>query len=227
VKRNQRAINQIPLFVIAFVAVMSVEPVRGQTPGGTAYWAFPSTRLDPPNLCSQPGRDWHWPICPANECRLHLAHVETFFSLLPSLGDDFRVWTYLLGGLSLAVTAWLDYRLFLSPGAVKDNGRFVSGNSFALSNGIWFGLRRPDGTMLFTALSLAMLEYFFSQVAAASRRCGHLTAKRAGGRQRGSIGLLGGIWALTRPEGLGLSGLCCGPDILAVPPSRAISWTSC
>jgi hypothetical protein len=63
-------------------------------------------------------------------------------------------------------------------------------------------------TMLFVALSLAMLEYFFSRIAA--RRSPQDPAslqKEQAIVSAVGIGLLGGVLTLTRPEGMALTGL--------------------
>ena len=140
------------------------------------------------------------------------------------VGLDYRLWTYLLGGLALAATAWLTYRLFLRLVSLRSDLRSsgqASHATAALLAGlfcavewhlVWAAASGME-TMLFTALSLALLEYYFSQAATVGRH--------AAGEQQGpasirtertyvnavGIGLLGGLLTLTRPEGLGLAGL--------------------
>ncbi|MBN1135661.1 MAG: hypothetical protein JXM73_03705 [Anaerolineae bacterium] len=124
---------------------------------------------------------------------------------------DFYLWTYLIGGLALAATAWFTYRLFLRLGA-KGKG---------LKAALWAGLlcavewhlvwASVSGmeTILFTALSLGLLEYYIGHVAAVHGPAGEpvsvhkeQTIVRAIG-----IGLLAGVLVLTRPEGVVLAGL--------------------
>jgi len=124
------------------------------------------------------------------------------------LGVDFRAWTYLLGGISLAATAWLTYRLCLRLIPSRPTAALCAGLLCALEWHLVWAAASGMETILFTALSLALLEYFFSVVAArrspdrpASMQKEQAIVSAAG------IGLLGGILTLTRPEGLGLAGL--------------------
>jgi hypothetical protein len=129
------------------------------------------------------------------------------------LGIDNRLWAYLLGGLALAATAWLTYRLFLRLQASRTTAALLAGLLCAVEWHLVWAAASGMETMLFTALSLALLEYFFSQVATMDRH--------AAGEQNGpaslrteriivgavGIGLLAGLLTITRPEGLGLAGL--------------------
>ena len=128
------------------------------------------------------------------------------------LGLDYRLWTYLLGGLSLAATAWLARRLLRRlapelPGAALWAGLFCAVEWHL----VWAAASGME-TMLFVALSLALLDAFYAQV-------GHGDAGQDAGQGPASLqtearfvravglGLLGGFLILTRPEGLGLAGL--------------------
>jgi hypothetical protein len=127
------------------------------------------------------------------------------------LGIDFYVWTYLIGCLALAATACLTYRLFLRLGT---GGK---GLSAALSAGllcavewhlVWASVSGME-TILFTALSLGLLEYYFSHIAAVHGPAGEPASvhkEQAIVRAIG-IGLLAGVLVLTRPEGLVLAGM--------------------
>jgi hypothetical protein len=145
------------------------------------------------------------------------------------LGVDYHLWAYLLGGLSLAASAWLVYRLFrcILPATVHGMPGQVGRPAAALLAGLFCALEwhllwaAASGmeTMLFTALSLALLDTFFVQVEAerkadASRTPGLQTEARF--VRAVGTGLLGGILILTRPEGLGLVGLVVA-GLLALP----------
>jgi hypothetical protein len=137
------------------------------------------------------------------------------------LGLDHRLWSYLLGSLSLAATAWLVYRLLLRLPPLRPHQRLDSKRDpgqpvAALLAGlfcavewhlVWAAASGME-TLLFTALSLALLEYYFSQIAhrrapkgPASLQTEQLIVGSVG------IGLLAGLLAVTRPEGLILAGL--------------------
>ncbi len=152
------------------------------------------------------------------------------------IGLDHRLWSYLLGTLSLAATAWLVYRLFLRLPPLRrarrpDSDRDVGQPVAALLAGlfcavewhlVWAAASGME-TLFFTALSLALLEYYFSQLAQrrapegpASLQTEQLIVSSVG------IGLLAGLMVVTRPEGLILAGLV----ILALfffpwPPARS------
>jgi hypothetical protein len=124
------------------------------------------------------------------------------------LGIDYRWWAYLLGGLALAATAWLTYRLFLVLSPKQPRAALLIA---LLCAGEWhlvWAAASGMETILFAALSLALLAYGLH----------HLDARRSPDRPGAlrreqrvvnvvGIGLLGGILTLTRPEGLGLVGL--------------------
>jgi hypothetical protein len=137
------------------------------------------------------------------------------------LGLDHRLWSYLLGTLSLAATAWLVYRLFLRlplhrrpphPDAKRDAAQpiasLLAGLFCAVEWHLVWAAASGMETLFFTALSLALLEYYFSQLAhrrspqgPASLQTERLIVSSIG------IGLLAGLLAVTRPEGLILAGL--------------------
>ncbi len=100
---------------------------------------------------------------------------------------DFYLWTYLVGCLALAATAWFTYRLFLRLGT-KGKGMkaaLLAGLLCAVEwHLVWASVSGME-TILFTALSLALLEYYFSHIAAMCRLLLAAMAKRAGlGPQR-------------------------------------------
>jgi hypothetical protein len=124
------------------------------------------------------------------------------------LGLDYRLWAYLLGGLSLAATAWLAYRLFLRLAPSRLATAFLTGLFCAVEWHLVWAAASGMETMLFTALSLAMLEYFFSRVAARQSPLDPVTMQKEQAIVSAvGIGLLGGVLTLTRPEGLALTGL--------------------
>jgi hypothetical protein len=138
------------------------------------------------------------------------------------LGIDFRVWAYLLGGLSLAAAAWLAYRLFLRLAPTKTTVALLVGLFCAVEWHLVWAAASGMETMLFTALSLGLLEYFISQVAARESPPGPTSLRKEQAVISAvGIGLLGGILALTRPEGLVLAGLVIvGLIFLPRPASR-------
>jgi hypothetical protein len=132
------------------------------------------------------------------------------------LGLDYRLWSYLLGALSLAATAWLAYRLLGQLVSLWPSGKAASPVGVALSTGllcakewhlVWASVSGME-TIPFTALSLALLVAFFGQMAGRRSPEGpsSLRKERAVVSAVG-IGLTGGLLVLTRPEGLGLVGL--------------------
>lgn len=138
------------------------------------------------------------------------------------LGVDFRLWAYLWGGLSLAATAWLTYRLLLRLEARRLTAAWWAGLFCAVEWHLVWAAASGMETILFTALSLALIEYFFSQLAA--RRSpqvpGAMQTEQAVVAAIG-IGLLGGVLTFTRPEGLALAALVIAGLFLFPPPNRA------
>jgi arabinofuranosyltransferase len=132
------------------------------------------------------------------------------------LGVDFRIWANLLGALSLAATAWLAYRLLLRlPGLRQLSGQ-ISQPAAALFAGLFCAVEwhlvwaAGSGmeTILFAGLSLALVEYFSSQIAVRqSPEAPTSVQKEQAIVSAVGIGLLGGVLVLTRPEGLVLAGL--------------------
>ena len=147
------------------------------------------------------------------------------------LGQDHRIWTYLLGAFSLAATAWLTYRLFLRLPALRQGSRQASQPAAALLAGlfcavewhlVWAAASGME-TIFFTALSLALVEYFFRQMAMRQSPEGPASLlKEQAVVSAVGIGLLGSALALTRPEGLALAGLVLlGLVALPRPTSRS------
>jgi hypothetical protein len=136
------------------------------------------------------------------------------------LGIDYQLWAYLLGSLSLAASAWLGHRLFLRLSPSKLIAAFLTGLLCAVEwHLVWAAVSGME-TMLFTALSLAMLEYFFSRVAARQAPLDPATVQREQAIVSAvGIGLLGGILTFTRPEGLALSGLVLTALLLLPRPT--------
>jgi hypothetical protein len=142
------------------------------------------------------------------------------WSFLLSIGYllrvDFRIWAYLLGALSLAATAWLAYRLFLRLPPFQQRSAQVSQAAAALLAGLFCALEwhlvwaAASGmeTIFFTALSLALVEYFLSQMAMRQSPEGPASMQKEQAMVSAvGIGLLGGALVLTRPEGLVLAGM--------------------
>jgi arabinofuranosyltransferase len=124
------------------------------------------------------------------------------------VGLDYRLWAYLLGGFSLAATAWLAYRLSLRFSPSRSRAALLAGLFCAVEWHLVWAAASGMETVLFAALSLAMLEYFFSRIAArqSPQDPASLQKEQAIVSAVG-IGLLGGVLTLTRPEGLALTGL--------------------
>jgi arabinofuranosyltransferase len=132
------------------------------------------------------------------------------------LGLDYRIWAYLLGALGLAATAWLAYRLLLRLPALRQHSEQVSQPLAALLAGLFCALEwhlvwaAASGmeTILFIALSLALVEYFSSQIAVRRSPQGPTSLQKEQAVVSAvGIGLLGGVLVLTRPEGLLLAGM--------------------
>ena len=124
------------------------------------------------------------------------------------LGLDYWLWAYLLGALSLVATAWLSYRLLLRLAPSRSSAAFLTGLFCAVEWHLVWAAASGMETMLFTALSLAMLEYFFSRIAARQSPQDPASLQREQAIVSAvGIGLLGGVLTLTRPEGLALTAL--------------------
>jgi len=130
------------------------------------------------------------------------------------LGLDPRFWTYLLGAIWLAVTAWLVYRLLfrladLAPGAPPPSPRLaalLAGLLCAVEWHLVWAAASGMETVMFAALSLALLDAFFAQTGRPAQHLPSLQQEEKVVRAVG-LGLLAGILVLTRPEGLLLAGL--------------------
>jgi hypothetical protein len=140
------------------------------------------------------------------------------------LGLDFRLWAYLLGGLSLAATAWLAQRLIWrlaprQPGVSLAVGLLCAGEWHL----VWAAASGME-TMLFTALSLALLDAFYIQIGEGSPGAypeeGPISLRQEARVVRAvGLGLLGGLLILTRPDGLGLAGLVLAGLVLFPRPT--------
>jgi hypothetical protein len=132
------------------------------------------------------------------------------------LGLDYRIWAYLLGALSLAATAWLTYRLLLRLPALRQHAGQISQAAAASLAGLFCALEwhlvwaAASGmeTIFFIALSLALVEYFSSQIAMRRSPAGPASLQKEQAIVSAvGIGLLGGVLVLARPEGLLLVGM--------------------
>lgn len=139
-------------------------------------------------------------------------------SLAYLLGVDPIAWSTLLGGASLFAVAVLAYRLVLRlpgqpvrPGApLRPLAALLAGLLCAVEwHLVWAAVSGME-TILFTALAMALLDYYQGHVdalhgagatAPASVRTEQAIIRGVG------IGLLAGVLALTRPEGLVLDAL--------------------
>lgn len=130
------------------------------------------------------------------------------------LGVDPRLWTYLWGAIWLAATAWMVYRLVLRLADLVPRASPVSPHLAALAAGllcavewhlVWAAGSGME-TLMFAALSLALLDALFKQ---AGRPDQHLASLAQEEKFVGAVGLglLAGILVLTRPEGVILAGL--------------------
>ncbi|HSR29317.1 MAG TPA: hypothetical protein VLY63_02045, partial [Anaerolineae bacterium] len=138
------------------------------------------------------------------------------------LGLDYRLWSHLLGAVCLTTTAWLAYRLFLCFTPSKASVALVAGLLCAVEwHLVWAAVSGME-TALFTALSLALLEYFFSRVDArqSPQDPASLQKEQAIVSSIG-IGLLGGVLTLTRPEGIALAALVLLALVIFPRASRA------
>lgn len=109
------------------------------------------------------------------------------------LGLNFRLWTYLLGFLALLATAWEVYRLGQRLFSDRPAIAFLAALSVAIEWHLVWAAASGMETLLFTALSLTLLDAFLAGA-------DHL-------RSWFGIGLLGGLLTLTRPEGMVLLAL--------------------
>jgi len=138
------------------------------------------------------------------------------------LGVDFRLWAYLLGALSHAVTAVLVYRLVRRLAPSKPQVPLFAGLLCAVEWHLVWSASSGMETALFTALSLALLEYFFTQVDARSSSSGPASLRKEQIIVNSvGIGLLSGALVLTRPEGLVLVGfVLLGLVVFPLPLTR-------
>jgi hypothetical protein len=149
------------------------------------------------------------------------------------LGIDFHTWAYLMGALSLAAAAWFAYRLVFHIPALRSRPGLASRSKAALLAGlfcvvewrlVWAAVSGME-TILFTALSLALLAYYFSANelhgtpdGPASLQTERIIVSAVG------IGLLGGLLTLTRPEGLVLTGLVVLALFVYPRPTDRAGW---
>ncbi|MEJ2210652.1 MAG: hypothetical protein P8129_16660 [Anaerolineae bacterium] len=134
------------------------------------------------------------------------------------LGVDYRLWTYLLGGVSLAATAWLAWRLLRRLAPRRPAAALAVGLLCAVEWHLAWAAVSGMETMLFTTLSLALLDAFYVQIESLGASVAGTGVEQEGPGPAGlqqearfvravGLGLLGGVLILTRPEGLGLAGL--------------------
>ncbi len=132
------------------------------------------------------------------------------------LGLDFKLWTYLLGVICLALTGWMAYRLSRRLFPHEEWVALLVGLFCALEwHLVWAALSGME-TILFVFLSLLLMERYLAihswpPFGPSSLRLPALEGKRRAcpyvalnGLQ---LGLIGGLLTLVRPEGVGLLGL--------------------
>ena len=164
------------------------------------------------------------------------------------LGVDMRLWAHLMGCLSLAATAYLAYRLFLRlaprrssaageksrsrgvrdwlEGRAEPRAAFLAGLLCAVEWHLAWASVSGMETILFTALSLGLVEYYYSHIAAVhgqspASQPASVHTEQAIVRAIG-IGLLCGLVVLTRPEGAVLAGIVLAAMVGAPwPASRS------
>jgi hypothetical protein len=145
------------------------------------------------------------------------------------IGIDPVLWAYLLGALALAATALLIFRLSLRLSPSRTAAALIAGLLCACEWHLVWAATSGMETMLFTALSLGLLEYFLIQASAASERenAGPVSLRHEQTIVRAAgIGLLGGLLTLTRPEGLGLAGLVIAAGAVSpLPQNRPVMRT--
>jgi hypothetical protein len=154
------------------------------------------------------------------------------WSFLLSAGTLLRIdphsWTYLWGAIWLAASAWLVYRLFLrlaalAPGVpppAQPLAALLAGLLCAVQWQLVWAAASGMETMMFTALSLALLQAFFAQTGQPAQ---HLPSLQQEEKFVGAVGLglLAGVLVLTRPEGIILAGLVlAGVAVSPWPRSR-------
>ncbi len=141
------------------------------------------------------------------------------------LGVDPFVWSATLGAMALAGAAWMTYRLALRLGPSRPAAALLAGLLCAVEWHLVWAAGSGMETILFAALALALLEYYFSHVAAwqGETAAGPMSVRTEQAIVRATgIGLLAGALALTRPEGLVLDGLVLAAMVcLPWPASRA------
>lgn len=138
------------------------------------------------------------------------------------LGVDFRLWAYLLGALSHGATALLVYRLARRLAPTQPKVSLFAGLLCAVEWHLVWSACSGMETALFTALSLALLEYFFIQVDVRGSSSGPASLRREQLLVNSvGIGLVGGALVLTRPEGLVLVGfVILGLVVFPLPVPR-------
>lgn len=124
------------------------------------------------------------------------------------LGVDYRAWAYAMGALSLAAGAWFAYRLAARLPLARPWPAFLTGLLCAIEfHLVWASISGME-TMLFTALSLALLDYYAGQLAERTSAAGPVTLQVEQTMVGAvGIGLMGGVLTLARPEGIVLAGL--------------------
>lgn len=127
------------------------------------------------------------------------------------LGVDYRAWAYAMGALSLAATAWFACRLTSRLPLARPWTALLTGLLCAVEfHLVWASISGME-TMLFTALSLALLNYYAGQLAGRTSAAGPVTLQVEQTMVGAvGIGLLGGVLTLARPEGIVLAGLVIG-----------------
>jgi hypothetical protein len=123
-------------------------------------------------------------------------------SLAYLLGLDFKLWTYLLGAICLALTGWMAWRLGerLFPG--RKWVAVLMGLYCLLEWHLAWAAFSGMETVLFIFLSLLLVERYLAVTEKEMEEARALVP----GRYL-QLGFMGGLLTLTRPEGVGLLGL--------------------
>ena len=135
------------------------------------------------------------------------------------LGMDYRLWTFVLGASTLALTAWLAWRVTIRLfGLSSPVGLFVALFCMLEWHLVWAAFSGME-TLLFAALVLLCLDRYLAFEAQERSRLASAASDGGGLEESGKSRWLSGLWmglcssllVLTRPEGLlllGLIGVC-------------------
>ena len=209
------------LGVAAYIAVASAAGLHGfPLDDAWIHQTYARNLADTGQLAYVPGRPSAGSTSPAWSFLLSIAYL---------LGLDYALWTGLLGGLSLALSAWFVYRLVArlspAPAPAWRHPALLAGLFCAVEWHMVWAAASGMETALFTALSLWLIDRFWVQIAfreappdgPASFQIQEATVAAI------STGVLGAALVLTRPEGIGLVALVvAGGLLLPWPPRRDV-----